>query len=68
MEDKDQQIANSVFNLMRRLPPSQITKTLAGVGQLIENEELKQTIFESVDQPLGNSKIKFNKHVYRDCK
>jgi hypothetical protein len=34
---------------MRSLPPSQITKTLAGVGQLIDDEELKQQIFESVD-------------------
>jgi hypothetical protein len=40
---------------MRRLPPSQITKTLAGVGQLIDDEELKQQIFESVDQPLGKN-------------
>jgi len=37
---------------MRRLPPKQVNKSLAGVGELIEDEELKQNIFESVDQPL----------------
>ena len=45
--------ANSVFNLMRRLPPNQVNKSLAGVGQLIEDEDLKQQIFTQVDQPLG---------------
>jgi hypothetical protein len=27
---------------MRRLPPNQVTKSLAGVGQLIDDETLKQ--------------------------
>jgi hypothetical protein len=35
-------IANSVYNLMRRLPPLQVAKSLAGVGQLIKDEELVQ--------------------------
>lgn len=52
MDESQKKIANSVFNLMRRLPPKQVNKSLAGVGELIEDEELKQTIFESVDQPL----------------
>ena len=43
---------SSIFNLMRRLPPNQIEKSLAGIGSLIEDETLKQQIFDSVDQPL----------------
>ena len=46
-------VANSVFNLMRRLPPNQVAKSLAGVSALIDDEALKQQIFDSVDQPLG---------------
>ena len=34
--------ANSVFNLMRRLPPNQVNKSLAGIGSLIQDETLKQ--------------------------
>ena len=36
------EVANSVFNLMRRLPPNQVSKSLAGVGQLIPDEELRE--------------------------
>ena len=46
-------MANSVFNLMRRLPPNQVAKSLAGIGQLIEDEGFKQQLFDQVDQPLG---------------
>lgn len=49
MEESQKKVANSVFNLMRRLPPKQVNKSLAGVGELIEDETLKQQIFESVD-------------------
>ena len=38
---------------MRRLPPNQVAKSLAGVGQLIEDEEFKQQLFDQIDQPLG---------------
>jgi hypothetical protein len=39
-------MANSVFNLMRRLPPNQVAKSLAGIGQLIEDEGFKQQLFD----------------------
>ena len=42
-------MANSVFNLMRRLPPNQVPKSLAGIGQLIEDEQFKQQLFDQVD-------------------
>ena len=48
-----QTIQKAVFNLMRRLPPNQVAKSLAGVGQLIEDEEFKQQLFDQIDQPLG---------------
>ena len=51
--ESDRKMAKSVFNLMRRLPPSQVNKSLAGIGGLIENEQFKQQIFDQVDQPLG---------------
>ena len=54
MESSDNRvIANSVYNLMRRLPPLQVAKSLQGVSALIKDEELVQQIFDSVDQPLG---------------
>lgn len=43
---------NAVYNLMRRLPPNQVTKSLAGVSALIKDGELMGRIFEAVDQPL----------------
>jgi len=49
---QERSMANAVFNLMRRLPPNQVAKSLAGVGSLIEDEKLKQQIFDQVDQPL----------------
>ena len=33
-------MAKSVFNLMRRLPPNQVAKSLAGIGQLIDRAVL----------------------------
>ena len=50
-------VEKAVFNLMRRLPPNQVAKSLAGVGELIEDEEFKQQLFDQVDQPLGKSII-----------
>lgn len=41
--------ATAVFNLMRRLPPSQVTKSLAGLNQLITDEDLMQQITAQVD-------------------
>ncbi len=41
-----QVIANSIYNLMRRLPPNQVAKSLAGIGSLVEDEEIKQRIFD----------------------
>ena len=35
-------MAKSVFNLMRRLPPNQVAKSLAGIGGLISDEAFKQ--------------------------
>lgn len=34
-------ISSAVYNLMRRLPPNQVGKSLAGIGALIESDELK---------------------------
>ena len=48
-----QAMTNSIFNLMRRLPPNQVAKSLAGIGSLLQDEELKQHFFDQVDQPLG---------------
>jgi hypothetical protein len=52
-QNTKQVMANSIFNLMRRLPPNQVAKSLAGIGSLIEDEEFKQQFFDQVDQPLG---------------
>ena len=48
-QSNERVMANSVFNLMRRLPPNQVAKSLAGIGQLIEDETFKQQLFDQVD-------------------
>ncbi len=50
-------MSGSVYNLMRRLPPNQVAKSLAGIGQLIEDEAFKQQLFDQIDQPLGKCSI-----------
>lgn len=44
---------NSCFNIMRRLPLSNIKMNVAGLAQLIPNEELKDEFIQKIDQPLG---------------
>ena len=44
---------NNVFNILRRMPPNQVAKSLAGIGRLINDDDLRQQIFEKVDQNLG---------------
>ena len=41
-QDPQRVMAKSVFNLMRRLPPNQVGKSLAGIGGLITDETFKQ--------------------------
>ena len=57
-------MAKSVFNLMRRLPPNQVAQSLAGISKLIEDEDLKQQLFDQVDQPLGKFRAKLIQFVY----
>ena len=41
------------FNLMRRLPPQDIPKNLSAITGLVADEELKLSIEEKTDLPLG---------------
>lgn len=43
---------NACLNLMRRLPPNSIEKSVAGLTALIENEDLRDEIIQRIDQPL----------------
>jgi len=52
-QSQEKVMTSSVYNLMRRLPPNQVAKSLAGIGQLIEDETFKQQLFDQIDQPLG---------------
>lgn len=49
----DEKKFNAVCNLMRRLPPNQFEKCLAGFFEFIEDEDLQSRIVESIDMPLG---------------
>lgn len=42
--ESNQATMNSCFNLMRRLPPNNIEKNIAGLSTLIENEDLRDEI------------------------
>ena len=44
---------NSCFNLMRRLSPNDISKNVAGLANLINDEDLKFSIIQKIDQPIG---------------
>ena len=43
---------NSCFNLMRRLPLNNMEKNVAGVMQLLNNEDLADEFVQKIDQPL----------------
>jgi hypothetical protein len=49
-------VLNSCFNLMRRLSPNDISKNVAGLANLIKDEELKFEVVQKIDQPLGKFK------------
>lgn len=53
--ESNQAIMNASFNLMRRLPQSQVQMNVAGLSQLINNEDLSDEIVQKIDQPLGNN-------------
>ena len=38
---------------MRRLPTKNVEKNVAGLAQLIANEDLRDEIIQKIDQPLG---------------
>ena len=45
-------VLNSCFNLMRRLSPNDIGKNVAGLVNLITDEDIKNEIVQKIDQPL----------------
>ena len=45
-QDPQRVMAKSVFNLMRRLPPNQVERSLDGIGRLIDDEAFRQQIFD----------------------
>ena len=42
-------VLNSCFNLMRRLPPNNVQMNVAGLAQLIQNEDLREEIIQKID-------------------
>jgi hypothetical protein len=53
MESRKDTISNSCFNLMRRLSPNDIQKNIAGLANIIEDDNIKYEILQKLDQPLG---------------
>jgi len=53
MESTRDTVLNSCFNLMRRLSPNDIGKNVAGLANLINDENLKYEVIQKIDQPLG---------------
>jgi hypothetical protein len=45
-------VLNSCFNLMRRLSPNDIGKNVAGLVNLITEEDIKNEVIQKIDQPL----------------
>jgi hypothetical protein len=58
-------IISSVANIMKKLPPLQVAKSLAGVRDLINEDGLFQQINDSVDQHLGKFTFIFNSTVFK---
>lgn len=63
--ESNQAIMNASFNLMRRLPQSQVQMNVAGLSQLINNEDLSDEIVQKIDQPLGKKALGSNLSAYR---
>jgi len=52
MVESNQAILNASFNLLRRLPPQNVEMNIAGLSQLISDENTKDEVIQKVDQPL----------------
>jgi hypothetical protein len=53
MESVRDKVLNSCFNLMRRLSPNDVSKNVAGLANIITDENLKYEVIQKIDQPLG---------------
>src|SRR5687768_5791689 len=58
--ESNQAVMNASFNLMRRLPQSNVQMNIAGLSQLIDNEDLRDEIVQKIDQPLGKHSYSVN--------
>ena len=47
--ESTQAVMNASFNLMRRLPQSNVQMNVAGLSQLIDNEDLRDEIIQKID-------------------
>ena len=65
MESTRDTVLNSCFNLMRRLSPNDIGKNVAGLANLINDENLKYEVIQKIDQPLGKWDKQRDKMTYR---
>jgi capping protein beta len=52
MESSRETVINSCFNLMRRLSPNDIGKNVAGLVNIVSDEDIKNEIAQKIDQPL----------------
>ena len=47
-------------NLVKRLPPSQVNKTIAAISAMVEDEATKGDLMDKINQKLG----KFNPKIF----
>ena len=43
----------ALFNLLRKMPPSQVDKHMEAVLDLLDDEHVRQTMCTSIDRPKG---------------
>lgn len=67
MESNRETVINSCFNLMRLLSPNDITKNVAGLANLISDENLKFEVIQKIDQPLEIEVDASNGREYLKC-
>ena len=53
MDDTNASIMNASMNLMRRLPPQDVPKSLGAISELIDDDDLRDEVQVKTDQPLG---------------
>ena len=52
-QSNNKEVVNAAFALVKRLPPKQVAKTLAGMANLVEDEDTRTDLMDKIISSLG---------------